>query len=114
MAATSPGTMADDVFVILAQIFGAFAQGSDGLYIDPKVILAARDDYAPAIEKRKHLWPAEAAQILRLTKAMARLAAHLALAGGEVTITVAHYTTARRRMVLIKPVCDFHADHLHP
>ncbi len=100
--------LSDDGFVILAQIFGAFAQGVDGLYVDPDVILTARRDYSGPIERDKEQWPTEGPRTLLLTRAMGKLAAQMAMADGKVTVETTHYRHARR-MVHTMAICPFHA-----
>jgi hypothetical protein len=107
MATSSPVELSDDGFVILAQIFGAFAQGADGLYVDPEVILTARRDYSGPIERDKELWPTEGPRTLLLTRAMGKLAAHMAMAEGKVTVQPRHYRDARRA-VHTMAICPFH------
>jgi hypothetical protein len=110
MAESLPVELSDDGFVILARIFGAFAQGVDGLYIDPEVILAARKDYSGPIERDKERWSTNEAGTLLLTRAMGKLAAHIAMADGKVSVQVEHYRAARRAVHPIG-ICFFHAKH---
>ncbi len=107
MAASLPVELSDDGFVILARIFGAFAQGVDGLYIDPEVILAARKDYVGPIERDKGRWATDEARTLVLTRAMGKIAAHFAMADGKVTVELEHYHLARRAVHAIA-ICPFH------
>jgi hypothetical protein len=109
MAASLPVELSDDGFVILAQIFGAFAQGADGLYIDPEVIITARRDYTGPIERDKGRWAEEGPRTLLLTRAMGKLAAQLAMADGTVTVQAKHYRHARR-VVHTMAICPFHAN----
>ena len=95
MAEAAHGVMTDEVFTTLAQIYGAFAQGADGLYIDPAVILAARDDYRRPIERGRERWAVDGPLILALTRVMGQLAAHKAMAQGKITIGLEHYRSAR-------------------
>jgi hypothetical protein len=107
MAAASTGVMTDEVFTILAQIFGAFAQGADGMFIDPGVVLQARDDYAESIGSRTDRWFDEGPLILSLTRAMGKLSAHVALSAGHTTIGVEHYQQARHLIHLNARACPF-------
>ena len=95
MAESLPVELSDDGFVILSQIYCAFAQGADGLYIDGAAFLAARNDYRGPIEREKEKWSIHAPQVLSLSRTMGRVAAHLALTEGSITILEKHYRSAR-------------------
>jgi len=108
MAATTP-VLTDDGFVILSQIFCAFAQGVDGLSIDGGAILAARSDYTAPIEHAKEQWSTHGPLVLSLSRAMGRLAAHMALAEGKITIEAEHYRSAREAIHAVAFCPFFHA-----
>jgi hypothetical protein len=95
MAESFPVALSDDGFVILSQIYCAFAQGADGLSIDGGAFLAARDDYRGPIEREKDKWELHAPQVLSLSRTMGRVAAHIALTEGRITIQASHYRSAR-------------------
>jgi hypothetical protein len=89
-----PEGMNDDVFVILAKIFGAFAHGADGLSVDGKVILQARTDYVPIITTNLERWRRLELPVLESARLMGKLAAHVAL-GRDGLITLEDYQRAR-------------------
>ena len=95
MADSFKADLSDEGFVILSQIFCAFAQGADGVGIDGSAILAARADYRDPIEREKEKWPIHSPQVLSLSRTMGKVAAHVALTEGSITIMEAHYRTAR-------------------
>lgn len=107
MAEPAHGVMTDEVFTTLAQIFGAFAQGAAGVFVDPGVILAAREDYRGPVERDREFWPTRGPLILALTRVIGQLAAHKALAEGQITITVAHYRAAQHDVHRVG-ICPFH------
>jgi hypothetical protein len=109
MATFSHTELSDDGFVILSQIFCAFAQGADGLSIDGSAYLAARNDYSGPVERDKGKWHTDGPQVLAVSRAMGRLAAHIALAEGGITILATHYQSARS-MVHGVAFCPFHPD----
>jgi hypothetical protein len=108
MAASST-VLTDEGFVILAQIFCAFAQGSDGLYIDGSAILAAREDYTGPIERDKGKWATDGPLVLSLSRAMGKLAAQMAMADGKVTIDATAYRSAREAIHRLAFCPFFHA-----
>ena len=111
MAESFPVELSDDGFVILSQIYCAFAQGADGLNIDGEAFLAARDDYRDPIEREKAKWSIHAPQVLSLSRTMGRVAAHLALSEGRITIMESHYRSARN-IIHEAAFCPFfHAGH---
>lgn len=84
------------VFVILAQIFGAFVHGADGLYVDDDVFLEATRQYGEQIRRDLEHWPQDGVQVLYVSRAMGRLAAHLALEDDRFTIMLPDYLRARK------------------
>ena len=106
----SSSAMSDEVFTVLAQIYGAFAQGAGHLFFDDGVILAAREDYVPFITRDLARWPTDGPLVLSLTRAMGQFAAHIALGEGRITIGVDDYRESRRRMLVVRPFCPFHHD----
>jgi hypothetical protein len=107
MASSSPVELSDEGFVILSQIFCAFAQGADGLYIDGSAFLAAREDYRGPIERDKGEWSTNGPHVLALSRAMGKLAAQRAMADGQITIAAQHYRSARTVIHSIA-FCPFH------
>jgi hypothetical protein len=106
MADSSSAALPDAVFTILVQICGAFAQGADGVFVDDEVILQAREDYTPLIERTVEQWRTIGPFTLALTRSMGKMAAVRALAEGDVTIRVRHYQAARTTMHAFG--CPFH------
>ncbi len=98
-------------FAILVQIFGAFAHGAGGLMVEDEVILAATEDYAPKVDRGREEWASEGLQVLELTRAIGRLAAHRALSHGRVVIQHSDYRHARERVGVAVGAfkgCPFH------
>jgi len=90
----APEGMSDDVFVILSQIFGAFAHGAGGLSVEGKVILQARSDYTPLITENLKRWRRLELPVIESARLMGRLAGHGAL-GRDGLISMADYQRAR-------------------
>jgi hypothetical protein len=97
--------MSDDVFVILSQIFGAFAHGAEGLSVDREVILQARTDYTPVVTEFAKRWPKVEQGVLKSARLMGRLAAELASGRGGL-ITRADYQKARE-IIIASSICPF-------
>jgi hypothetical protein len=99
MASESYGLppLSDEGFIILTQIFAAFAHGAGGLLINGDAILAARADYSGNVEARKEQWPTEAPVVLGLAYRMGRMAAHIALGRGSTVIDKTDYVESRQK-----------------
>ena len=97
---------ADRTFVILSQIFGAFAHGAGGLAVDGAVILKARDDYDALITRFADKWSDFELAVLESARAMGRLAAHKALHRDATRITVEDYSDARAIIGRLR-ICPF-------
>ena len=87
---------ADRAFVILSQIFGAFAHGAGGLRVDGKVILQARADYDIVIRRYADEWAKYESAVLEAARNMGRLAAAKALNRDSIGIELVDYQSARR------------------
>ncbi len=92
-----PPPLSDEGFIILTQIFAAFAHGAGGLLINGDAILAARADYSGNVEARKEQWPTEAPVVLGLAYRMGRMAAHIALGRGSTVIDKTDYVESRQK-----------------
>ena len=101
----------DDVFVILAEIFGAFGHGAGGLRVEPAVVRRATKDYTDVIQQNASNWDAVEIAVLEAARVTGRLAAHRALNDGRIRITVADYLAALQIILKVK-ICPFF--HPHP
>jgi hypothetical protein len=106
----APEEMNDDVFVILSQIFGAFAHGADGLPVDGKVILQARADYLPIVTRRVKEWHELELGVLAAARLMGKLAGHFAL-GRDGHIIEEDYVRARGVIGKYLNLCPFRHPH---
>ena len=96
-----------DVFVILAQIFGAFGHGAGGLLVDRDVVRRATKDYTPVVEHNANKWDTLEVAVLEAARMTGRLAAHRAVSEQRVRISVPDYLGAIQVVIL---GCPF----LHP
>lgn len=101
----------DQTFVILSQIFGAFAHGAGGMIVHGEVILQARADYQPVITQHADKWSRVQLRVLEAARSMGRLAAHKALSRGQAQIAIEDYAGARREVAGLA-ICPFF--HPHP
>ena len=90
---------ADRAFVILSQIFGAFAHGAGGVRVDGAVILQARDDYNKVVTDNAARWDRVESAVLESARHMGRLAASKAFQRDSPIINIDDYRVARQSIV---------------
>jgi len=100
--------LTDEVFVILAQIFGAFGYGAGGLTVEPGVVRLATSDYVRVIRMNANNWATFEVAVLESARLTGRLAAQSALNARRLRINESDYVRAVRRVVL---GCPFRHPH---